>query len=154
MTLDLSSTAFKEGETIPKLYTGEGKDVSPPLRWAEPPAGTKSFALICDDPDAPHGTYTHWVLFNLPADTRKLDEGIPTKQTLDNGARQIKNDSDETGYSGPYPPPGDAHRYFFKVYALDTTLDLKAGASKADVVAAMKGHVLAEGRLMGRYQRQ
>jgi Raf kinase inhibitor-like YbhB/YbcL family protein len=153
MTLELSSSAFKEGETIPRQYTRDGDDTSPPLRWADPPEGTKSFALICDDPDAPSGTFTHWVLFNLPPDTRELKAAIPTRETLDSGAKQGKNDFGKIGYGGPAPPKGKPHHYYFKLYALDTTLDLPAGASKEKVPAAMKGHVLAEGRLMGLYQR-
>lgn len=153
MKIELSSTAFREGETIPKQYTGDGKDVSPPLRWAEPPQGTKSFALICDDPDAPGRTWVHWVLFNLPADARELPDDTPTTETLPNGAKQGKNDFGKIGYGGPAPPPGKPHRYFFKLYALDTQLDLPSGATKDQVLAAMKGHTLAEGQLMGRYGR-
>ena len=146
--MQLSSSAFKEGDTIPKQHTGDGKDTSPPLAWTGAPQGTKSFAVICDDPDAPRGTWVHWVLFNLPADTRELKEGAEPK-----GATQGKNDFGNFGYGGPAPPKGNPHRYFFKLYALDTMLDLPAGATKAQLVAAMKGHVLAEGQLMGKYQR-
>jgi Raf kinase inhibitor-like YbhB/YbcL family protein len=153
MTIELSSTAFAEGATIPKKYTGDGQDVSPPLRWAEPPQATKSFALICDDPDAPVGTWVHWVLYNLPADRRELPEAVPAEKTLAGGARQGKNDFKTLGYGGPAPPKGKPHRYYFKLYALDTALDLDAGASKSQVVAAMKGHVLAEGQLTGLYGR-
>jgi hypothetical protein len=153
MTLEVSSPAFKEGEMIPKEYTGDGKDMSPPLRWGEAPSGTKSFALICEDPDAPDGTWTHWVLFNLPPQTRELPAAVPTKETLDNGAKQGKNDFKKVGYGGPAPPQGKPHRYYFKVFALDTMLDLPAGTSKDKVLSAMKGHVLAEGHIMGLYQR-
>ena len=153
MQINLSSTAFQEGETIPKQYTGDGKDVSPPLTWADPPDGTKSFVLICDDPDAPRGTWTHWVLYNLPADQRKLDEGAPADESLPNGAKQGKNDFGKLGYGGPAPPRGKPHRYFFRLYALDTTLDLPAGATRDKVVAAAKGHVLVDGQLMGHYGR-
>jgi Raf kinase inhibitor-like YbhB/YbcL family protein len=152
--LELTSTAFTEGGTIPTQYTGDGKDVSPPLRWSGAPAGTRSFALICDDPDAPRKTWVHWVLFNLPADMNELPEAVPAERTLARGARQGTNDFGKIGYGGPAPPRGHgAHRYFFKLYALDTTLDLQPGATKADVEAAMKGHVLAEGQLMGKYER-
>ncbi len=151
--IELSSSAFGEGVNIPQQYTDDGKNVSPPLRWADPPQETKSFALICDDPDAPRGTWVHWVLFNLPADQRELAEGVPDKDEIDGGARQGKNDFGNIGYGGPAPPPGKPHRYFFKLYALDTTLDLTPGAAKSQVVAAMKGHVLAEGQLTGRYGR-
>jgi Raf kinase inhibitor-like YbhB/YbcL family protein len=153
MKIELSSTAFAEGASIPKQYTGDGKDVSPPLRWSDPPQGTKSFALICDDPDAPRGTWVHWVLFNVPGDQRELPEAVPPKEALPNGAKQGKNDFRKVGYGGPAPPPGKPHRYFFKVYALDAPLDLSAGATKAQLEEAMKGHVLAEGQLMGRYGR-
>jgi Raf kinase inhibitor-like YbhB/YbcL family protein len=151
--IELTSSAFKEGEAIPKPYTADGKGVSPLLRWGDPPQGTKSFALICDDPDAPGKTWVHWVIFNLPADLRGLDEATPTKETLANGARQGKNDSDDIGYGGPGPPPGKPHRYFFKLHALDAMLDLPAGATKDQLLAAMKGHILAEGQLMGTYAR-
>jgi Raf kinase inhibitor-like YbhB/YbcL family protein len=153
MSLELTSTAFQQGETIPKQYTGDGVDQSPPLRWSEPPTGTKSIALICDDPDAPRGTWVHWVLFNLPPQTRQLEESVPTTATLGNGAKQGKNDFGNIGYGGPAPPKGKAHRYFFKLYALDIVLDLPTGATKAQLEAAMKGHILAEGQLMGTYKR-
>ncbi len=153
MSIEVSSPAFQAGATIPKPYTGDGADRSPPLRWSEPPAGTKSLALICDDPDAPRGTWVHWVLFNLPASIRELEEGVPTKETLDNGAKQGKNDFGKIGYGGPAPPKGKPHRYFFKLYALDTTLDLPAGTTKAQLEKTMQGHILAEGQLMGIYRR-
>ena len=153
MTIELTSTAFQKSETIPKQYTGDGVDQSPPLRWSEPPAGTKSLALICDDPDAPRGTWVHWVLFNLPPQTRELEESVPTTAALPSGAKQGKNDFGNIGYGGPAPPKGKPHRYFFKLYALDVTLDLPSGATKAQLEAAMKGHILAEGQLMGTYKR-
>ena len=153
MSIELTSTAFQAGATIPKQYTGDGADQSPPLHWSEPPSGTKSIALICDDPDAPRGTWVHWVLFNLPAQTRELEEGVPTTETLGNGAKQGKNDFGNIGYGGPAPPKGKPHRYFFKLYALDVTLDLPPGATKAQLEDAMKGHILAEGQLMGTYKR-
>jgi Raf kinase inhibitor-like YbhB/YbcL family protein len=153
MKIELKSTAFAEGADIPPLYTDDGKDISPSLQWAEPPPQTKSFALICDDPDAPRGTWVHWVLFNLPADQRRLEEAMPAKETLTGGAKQGKNDFGKIGYGGPAPPAGKPHRYFFKLYVLDTMLDLAPGATKEQVLAAMKGHILAEGQLMGRFQR-
>lgn len=153
MTLEVSSSAFQEGAMIPKEYTGDGKDTSPPLRWGEPPTETKSFAILCEDPDAPKGTWTHWVLINLPPDTRELPAAVPTKETLDNGAKQGTNDFKKIGYGGPAPPKGKPHRYYFKVFALDTTLDLPAGTSRKEVLDAMKGHILAEGHVMGLYQR-
>jgi Raf kinase inhibitor-like YbhB/YbcL family protein len=153
MTIELSSPAFTESQTIPKQYTADGKDVSPPLRWKNSPEGTKSFALICDDPDAPRGDWVHWVLFNLPADQKELEEGAPAREDLPSGGKQGKNDFRKVGYGGPSPPAGKPHRYFFTLYALDAPLDLAAGVSKSQLVAAMKGHVLAEGRLMGKYGR-
>jgi len=123
------------------------------LRWSEPPSGTKSFALICDDPDAPRGTWVHWVLFNLPAQLRELQEGSPTTETLGNGAKQGKNDFGNVGYGGPAPPKGKPHRYSFKLYALDANVDLTPGATKAQLTNAMKGHILAEGQLAGNYGR-
>jgi Raf kinase inhibitor-like YbhB/YbcL family protein len=153
MTIEITSTAFQPEEMIPKRYTGDGADQSPPLAWSNPPAGVKSLALICDDPDAPRGTWVHWVLFNLPAETRHLEEGVPTTETIASGAKQGKNDFGIIGYGGPAPPRGKPHRYYFKLYALDVSLELPAGATKSQVLDAMKGHVLAEGQLMGTYQR-
>ena len=153
MSIELTSTAFQQGATIPKQYTGDGANRSPALRWSEPPTGTKSMALICDDPDAPRGTWVHWVLFNLPTQTRELEESVPTTETLANGAKQGKNDFGNIGYGGPAPPKGKAHRYYFKLYALDVALDVPAGTTKAELEKAMKGHILAEGQLMGTYQR-
>ena len=153
MTLTVSSSAFQEGAKIPARYTCEGQDISPPLTWSKPPAGTKSLALIVDDPDAPGGVFTHWVLFNLPPQTTELAEAIPTQAELPNGARQGKTDFGRVGYGGPCPPPGRPHHYQFTVYALDQTLDLKAGASKRELIRAMEGHILAQDRLTGLYQR-
>jgi Raf kinase inhibitor-like YbhB/YbcL family protein len=153
MAFQLTSQAFKEGGLIPKQYTCEGADLSPALRWTDPPRGTRSFALIADDPDAPVGTWVHWVLFNLPESQRDLQEGIPPQETLANGARQGLNDFKRVGYGGPCPPPGAPHRYYFKLYALDTVLDLKPRAPKAKVLEACKGHILAEGQVMGRFGR-
>lgn len=149
--IELTSAAFGAGETIPKQYTVDGKNISPPLKWDDPPAGTKSFALVCEDPDAPGGTFTHWVLFNLPPERRSLEEGIPAKETLPDGSRQGKNDVGHLGYGGPGPPPGTPHRYVFKLYALDTLLDLAAGATREQLLTAVRGHVLAEGELLGKY---
>ena len=153
MAFELTSSAFKEGELIPKKYTCEGPDASPLLRWGNPPQGTRSFALIADDPDAPVGTWVHWVIFNLPADARELPEGVPTQEALPNGARQGLNDFKRVGYGGPCPPPGKPHRYYFKLYALDRVLDLKPRVTKAQVLDASKGHVLAEAQLIGRFAR-
>jgi Raf kinase inhibitor-like YbhB/YbcL family protein len=154
MAIDLSSPAFEEGQPIPKQYTADGRNVSPPLRWSDPPGATRSLALICEDPDAPRGTWTHWVAFNLPAEARELGEGIPPEPTLSDGTVQGTNDFGKIGYGGPSPPPGKPHRYFFKLYALDQQLQLPAGASRNQLLAAVKGHILAEGLLMGTYGRQ
>jgi Raf kinase inhibitor-like YbhB/YbcL family protein len=153
MSIKLTSTAFREGQAIPIDYTGDGSDRSPPLSWSAPPQGTASLAIICEDPDAPRGTWTHWVLFNLPADLRELAEGQSPGGDVMNGARQGKNDFGKLGYGGPAPPRGKPHRYFFKLYALDTPLKLSAGASRAELLSAMKGHVLADAECMGTYQR-
>ncbi len=151
MALTVLSAAFLAGAAIPRAHAYGGG--SPPLSWSAVPAGTKSIAILCDDPDAPAGDWVHWVLFNLPPDTRKLDAGVPKAARWPNGAVQGTNDFGDTGYDGPSPPPGRPHRYFFKVYALDTTLALDSRAQKKDVLRAMKGHVLAEGQLMGTYRR-
>lgn len=149
----LTSTAFEYGKRIPIMYTGEGVDKSPPLAWIEPPEGTVSFALIVDDPDAPMGTWVHWVLYNIPAATRELAEAQPALERLGDGSLQGRNDFNKIGYNGPMPPPGKPHRYFFKLYALDTLLDLPPGRTKKDLETAMKEHILGEARLMGTYVR-
>ena len=151
MPLQITSTAFSAGETIPKKFTCDGPDISPKLTWNEPAAKTQSFTLIMDDPDAPVGTWVHWVLFGLPADAKELSEGVAKQDQLSNGARQGRNDFGKIGYGGPCPPPGKPHRYFFKLYALDSKLNLKAGATKAEVERAMKGHVVGQAELVGRY---
>jgi Raf kinase inhibitor-like YbhB/YbcL family protein len=153
MDFHLTSSAFEAGQTIPTDYTGDGSDLSPPLAWSGSPNGTVSFALICDDPDAPRRTWVHWVLFNLPGDCRGLDKGFATASQHSQGVLQGKNDFGAVGYGGPAPPPGKPHRYFFKLYALDILLPLSSGATKDQVLTAMKGHVLAEAQLMGKYQR-
>jgi Raf kinase inhibitor-like YbhB/YbcL family protein len=155
LPMKVTSPAFAEGDTIPKKYTKDGEDVSPPLRWEDVPAGTKSFVLICDDPDAPNGLWVHWVLFNLPADTTELSEGVPRNAMLKSDAKHGENSwtRNNIGYRGPDPPAGKPHRYFFKVYALDTMLNLAAGTTKGDVDRAIKGHILAKGELMGKYGR-
>ncbi len=153
MSIQITCPAFKEGETIPVKYTCDGKNVSPALNWSGTPANTKSFALICDDPDAPMGTWVHWVVYNIPATITSLPEAIPMKKTVLNNIIQGTTSSRKIGYGGPCPPRGPVHRYFFKIYAIDTNLDLKAGASKNEIITAMKGHILAEGQLMGRYSK-
>jgi Raf kinase inhibitor-like YbhB/YbcL family protein len=153
MNLELTSTAFREGQSIPKQYTGDGRNVSPPLRWRDPPTGTKSLALVVEDPDAPRGIWTHWVLFNLPAASRELGEGVPPKAALPDGTVQGINDFGAVGYGGPAPPPGKPHRYLFKLYALDTPLNLGPRTTRPQLLKAMDRHVLAEGQLMGTYSR-
>ncbi|WHZ16452.1 MAG: Phospholipid-binding protein, YbhB/YbcL family [Nitrospira sp.] len=153
MAFELTGSVFKEGELIPNKYTCEGSDLSPPLRWNNPPAGTRSFVLIVDDPDAPVGTWVHWVLYNIPIDVRGLAEGLPALETLPNDALQGLNDFKRIGYGGPCPPPGPPHRYVFTLYALDRDLNLKPRATKAQVLDAMKGHVLGEAHLTGRFGR-
>lgn len=153
VNIQISSSAFANGGTIPKQFTCDGADVSPQLDWSDVPQGTKSIVLIVDDPDAPAGTWVHWVLYNLPGNTNRISEGIQKQERLPNGARQGRNDFRKIGYNGPCPPPGKVHRYFFKLYALDQALDLKAGAGKADVERAMKGHILTQGELIGKYGR-
>ena len=153
MDIKITSSAFEEGGLIPAKYTCDGADISPPLRWEAVPEGTKSIALISDDPDAPVGTWVHWVLFNLPAETRELAENIPADQILPNGARQGTSGFGRIGYGGPCPPSG-THRYFFKIYSLDAELDLAAGARKPELVKAMEGHIIGQGQLIGRYKRQ
>lgn len=154
MTLPLTSTAFTEGGPIPAQYTCDGTDISPPLKWSNVPPGTRSLALICDDPDAPAGTWVHWVLYGLPPTVTELSEGVPTTEATVNGAKQGLNDFRRIGYGGPCPPPGGPHRYFFKLYALDTALNLKARATKPELRRVMEGHILAEGQLMGTYKRK
>jgi hypothetical protein len=151
--MKLESTAFSANGLIPPIYTCDRQDISPALSWDDPPAGTQSFALICDDPDAPGKTWVHWVLYDLPATTRELLESVPPNATLDNGGIHGINDFGRFGYGGPCPPSG-THRYFFKLYALDRKLGLKPGATKAKLLTAMAGHILAEAELMGRYARQ
>ena len=152
MAFHLTTTAFQDGEFIPKEFTCDGPDISPALAWTEPPAGTKSLAVIVDDPDAPAGTWVHWVLYDLPDDARKLEEGVAKDRQLPNGTRQGRNDFGKIGYNGPCPPKGGPHRYFFKLYALDRKTNLKAGASKVELERAMKGHTLAEAEVVGRFQ--
>jgi Raf kinase inhibitor-like YbhB/YbcL family protein len=153
MPLELTSTGFAHEESIPSKYTCDGEDVSPSLQWGEPPPGTQSFALIMDDPDAPAGTWVHWVLYGLPAQARTLPEGVVPAAELADGSRHGKNSWGRSGYGGPCPPSG-THRYFFKLYALDTGLDLDSGASEEQLLQAMEGHIVAQAELMGTYSRK
>ena len=150
--IKLTSSAFKEGQPIPATYTCKGVNISPPLEWSGVPKTARTIAIIADDPDAPSGMWVHWVLYNLPADNIGLVENLPATENLKAGGFQGKNDSGKIGYDGPCPPSG-THRYFFKIYALDAELPLKAGATKAEVEKAMAGRVVAQGQLMGTYGR-
>jgi Raf kinase inhibitor-like YbhB/YbcL family protein len=150
----LVSSAFSEGGMVPVKYTCDGKNISPPLKWTNVPPGTTSFALIADDPDAPSGTWVHWVLYDLPASVTELPEDLVKGQYIPNSAKQGLNDFKHLGYGGPCPPPGNPHRYFFKLYALDTRLELKPGATKQSLEQAMAKHILAQGQLMGMYKRR
>ncbi len=152
LPFSLTSTAFGPNAPIPRLYTCDGRDASPPLQWNDPPPGTRSFALIMDDPDAPGGIWVHWVLYNLPAEARSLPEAVPPDAARPDGSRHGKNSWGKPGYGGPCPPAG-THRYVFKLYALDVMLNLAAGANKAQLLQAMEGHVLAQAELMGTYAR-
>jgi len=150
--IKLISSAFEEGQAIPRHYTCDGVNISPPLEWSGVPKNAKTITIIGDDPDASSGTWVHWVLFNLPADRIGLIESIPPTEKMPGGGWQGKNDFGNIGYGGPCPPRG-THHYLFKLYAVDIELTMKAGATKADLLKAMEGHVLAQGQLMGTYSR-
>jgi len=150
--MEITSSAFGSGEMIPAKYTCDGADFSPPLEWSGSPAGTKSLALVCDDPDAPMGTWVHWVIYDIPPSATMLAEGITREKDLPGGGTQGINDFRRIGYGGPCPP-GGTHRYFFKLYALDTALGLKPGITKDQLLKAMRGHILVEAQLMGTYKR-
>jgi len=152
MSITLSSTAFAAGTSIPADYSCKGRSVSPPLAWKDSPAGTKSFALIMDDPDAPMGTFVHWVIFNIPASSSGLPEAVLTNGQLGDGTLQGNNGAGRVGYTGPCPPSG-THRYFFKLYALDNLLALSSGADKDQLLKVMQGHILAQGELMGTFSK-
>lgn len=152
-TMQLTSGAFAEGARIPAKYTYDGSNISPPLKWTGVPASARSLALIADDPDAPVGTWVHWVLYDLPPALAELPEDVPKSQTTLHGGKQGLNDFQSFGYGGPSPPRGKPHRYFFKLYALDTMLDLKPGATKKEVERAMDKHIVGQAQLIGTYQR-
>jgi len=149
--MSLSSSAFKDGQPIPVDYTCDGKNISPPLSWSGAPSETQSLLLIVDDPDAPAGVWTHWLLWNISTDTSALPEDFSKSPST---GKQGTNDFKKLGYGGPCPPAGKAHRYFFRIYALDTTLNVAAGATRKEIDAAMAKHVLATGQWMGTYQRK
>jgi Raf kinase inhibitor-like YbhB/YbcL family protein len=151
--ISISSDAFKASTSLPVEHTCDGEDRSPAFSWNTVPADTQSIALIVDDPDAPGKTWVHWVIYNIPANTTRLPAAVPKNKILDDGSLQGKNDFGRIGYNGPCPPPGKPHRYFFKVYALDTTSGLKNGATKSQLEAAMSGHILAQGEMIGKYGR-
>ena len=153
MKITVTSSAFSEGGIIPVKYTCDGEEISPPISWEKIPPQARSIALISDDPDAPAGTWVHWVIYNIPSETNGLPEKVPAVTKLGDGSFQGINSSHKIGYDGPCPPSG-THRYFFKVYALDTKLSLPAGATKKSLEEAMEGHVLGQGQLMGRYSRK
>jgi len=154
MSIQVTSSAFREGETIPTKYTCDGEDVSPPLRWSGLPSNTKSVAIVMEDPDAPSGTFTHWVIYDIPGNVSELPEGVPARDTVLGAAKQGINSFNRLGYRGPCPPRGSTHRYFFHVYALDAELGLGPGVAKSQVMSSLQGHILAEGQLMGRYGRR
>ncbi len=152
MELKVTSTVFQQGGVIPAQYTCDGADISPPLTWTGGPGGTQSYALIADDPDAPVGTWVHWVLYNIPATATSLPENVAKKESLSDGTVQGVNDFKRYGYGGPCPP-GGTHRYFFKVYALDTVLKTGPGLTKKKLLREIEGHILGQGELMGTYSR-
>ena len=150
--MDLNSSAFNSGEMIPSKYTCDGVDISPPLEWDSVPTGTKSFTLICDDPDAPMGTWVHWVYYDIPPEIKALPENVAPKEHPANGGKQGTNDFRKIGYGGPCPPSG-THRYYFKLYALDVMLNIASGATKKQLLKEMENHILGEAQLMGKYKR-
>ena len=149
----LETKSFPKGADIPRKLTCDGGDVSPQLAWSSAPAETQSFALIADDPDAPSGTFTHWIAYDIPASTHELPEGAGKSEKLPDGGAQGRNDFRKTGYGGPCPPPGKPHRYFFKLFALNSKLNLKSGISRRELEQAMSGHVIAQAEVMGKYAR-
>jgi Raf kinase inhibitor-like YbhB/YbcL family protein len=153
MSLTVTSTSFRSGGDIAKKFSCDGEDVSPQISWSGAPEGSKAFVLIAEDPDAPAGTWTHWVLYDVPAATTSFDEGLSKAEQLPDGLKQGRNDFRKIGYNGPCPPAGKPHRYFFRLYALDRILNVKPGAARSEIEKAMQGHILAQGEYMGRYRR-
>lgn len=152
MSISLTSSAFQDSKPIPTKYTCDENNISPPLRWSDPPEGTKSFVIVCNDPDAASGTWIHWLLYNIPGDTRSLPEAVSTAPNLADGSSNGKNSWNNSGYEGPCPP-SSTHLYSFKIYALDIVLNIDAGANKEILYTIMDGHVLARGELTGTYSR-
>ena len=150
--MQLTSPAFQDGGRIPYLYTCEGDDISPPLAWSGAPVNARSYAMLCEDPDAPRGTWIHWVLYNIPGDAVGLNKAVPTLPELPSGARHGRNTAGDMAYAGPCPPPGKPHRYFFRIYALDISLNLPPGATKPELETVMDQHIVAQGTLMGMYE--
>lgn len=148
----IMSAAFADGDMIPELYTADGSDISPPLEWMNCPGGTRSYTIICEDPDAPAGTWIHWIIYNIHPDTMSLDTGVPPDAELYDGTMQGVNSWGRVGYGGPAPPSG-THRYFFRIYAVSTHLDVAPGADLSEVTYAMEDHILDEAVLMGTYTR-
>jgi Raf kinase inhibitor-like YbhB/YbcL family protein len=153
MAFELKSPSISSGGDIPTKHTCDGPDVSPPLEWTSPPAGTKAFALVCEDPDAPSGLWVHWVLWGMAPTATALPEGVNRAPTLPDGSRQGRNDFGKVGHNGPCPPRGRPHRYFYRLYALDAVPSLEPGATRQQLLDAIKGHVLGQAELMGRYGR-
>jgi Raf kinase inhibitor-like YbhB/YbcL family protein len=153
MAFELKSSAFPQGGDIPKKHTCDGADLSPALEWTSPPGGTKAFALVCEDPDAPSGLWVHWVLWGIAPTATALAEGVKRDQTLADGSRQGRNNFGKVGHNGPCPPPGKPHRYFYRLYALDSVPDLEPGATRQQLLDAIKGHILGQAELVGRYGR-
>jgi len=152
-SFQLTSPAFASAAAIPRQYTCEGADQSPGLKWGNPPVGTVTLALVTNDPDAPVGDWVHWVVWNIPPATHEMPANFPRQPELPNDTRQGRNDFGKIGYNGPCPPPGKTHRYFFRLYAVDTKLDLPAGATRTELGRALQGHILAEAEYMGTYRR-
>ena len=153
MAFAIVSSSFSPGEGIPRDFTADGRDVSPVLAWQNVPVGTRTFALICDDPDAPAGTWVHWLIWNLPASARSLPQGVPSARTLPDGSAQGKNDFGRIGWGGPSPPAGKPHRYFFRLYALKEKLTLPPNASRKELDFAMRGLIIATAEVFGTYKR-
>jgi hypothetical protein len=152
--MKLTSPAFRDGLSIPSEYTCDGQNISPPLMWSDPPAGTRTLALICEDPDAHNGTWTHWVLYGLPAFVTELPAGVSTAEIPSVGGRQGANSFHHLGYGGPCPPAGEMHHYIFTIYAVDAFITLEANAGRADLLGALDGHIIGQGQLMGTYRKR